>query len=71
MKMEYTMKEIRAEIKRLGCEITKRNATFNGMAVYKVTGGKFNPAVLYTQSDLIKILFLTDPVYEAFVDSEE
>lgn len=53
----YTMKEIRSEIKRLGYEIKKRNATLNGHVVYKVTGGNFNPATLYTQHDLINRLF--------------
>lgn len=55
----YTMKEINAEIKRLGCTITKRNVTLAGAATYRVEGSDgFNPSVLYTKSDLIEDLFI-------------
>lgn len=53
----YTMKEINAEIKKLGFSISKRSATLNGSATYKVEGGDFNPAAIYTKSDLIEKLF--------------
>ena len=56
--MEYTMKEIKAAAKAIGATVTKRAATLNGAATYKVNGNStFNSAVTYTKSDLIDKLF--------------
>ncbi len=56
-KDNYTMKEIKGEIDRLGFELSRRSANLNGSAAYKVKGGDFNPAASYTKSDLIQKLF--------------